>query len=72
MNEQLAALQLIAEQAGSTTNHTREELDGIVQERDSALTSLNAAQKQIDHIIRMARPGAQTWRRITRSNWRPN
>ena len=52
MNEQLTALQMIAEQAGSKSNTTREELDAVIRERDAALTSLTAAQKQIDHIIR--------------------
>jgi len=52
MNEQLAALQLTAEQAGSRNNNTQEELDSLARERDAALTSLTAAQKQIDHIIR--------------------
>jgi CheY-like chemotaxis protein len=52
MNEQLNALQLIAEQAGSKSSTTQEELDAIIRDRDAALTSLTAAQKQIDHIIR--------------------
>jgi CheY-like chemotaxis protein/uncharacterized coiled-coil DUF342 family protein len=52
MTEQLTALQLAAEQAGSKSDTTREELDTVARERDAALTSLTAAQKQIDHIIR--------------------
>ena len=52
MNEQLNALQLVAEQAGSKSSTAQEELDAIARERDAALTSLTAAQKQIDHIIR--------------------
>ena len=52
MNEQLSALQLIAEQAGSRNHNVKEELETLKKDRDAALTSLNAAQKQIDHIIR--------------------
>jgi CheY-like chemotaxis protein/chromosome segregation ATPase len=52
MNEQLTALQLVAEQAGSRNNLVAQELEAITRDRDAALTSLTAAQKQIDHIIR--------------------
>lgn len=52
LNEQLNALQLVAEQAGSKNNDARQEAEAVTRERDAALTSLTAAQKQIDHIIR--------------------
>jgi CheY-like chemotaxis protein len=52
MGEQLHALQKVAEEAGAQNNTTRTELEAFLLERDAALTSLNAAQKQIDHIIR--------------------
>ena len=52
MNEQLTALQLAAEQAGSRNNDAQQEMEAVTHERDAALTSLTAAQKQIDHIIR--------------------
>jgi len=52
MAEQLAALQRAAEEAGAQNSGAREELDALLQDRDAALISLNAAQKQIDHIIR--------------------
>ncbi len=50
--EQLATLQSAAELAATQNDDTRQEFDALLHERDGALISLNAAQKQIDHIIR--------------------
>ena len=52
VNEQLAALQLRAEEAAARESETHRQIEVLATERDGALTSLNAAQKQIDHIIR--------------------
>ncbi|EDY17171.1 response regulator receiver protein [Chthoniobacter flavus Ellin428] len=51
-NEKLTALQTLVEQAGNKRTETEQELEAITKERNAALTSLTAAQKQIDHIIR--------------------
>lgn len=51
-NEKLTALQSLVEQADHKHNEARKELEAITMERDASLTSLTAAQKQIDHIIR--------------------
>jgi len=50
--EKLALLQSLVDQAGNKSTEAKQELEAITKERDSALTSLTAAQKQIDHIIR--------------------
>jgi CheY-like chemotaxis protein len=52
LNEQINALQVVAEQASSKHNNAKQEIEMVTREREAALTSLNAAQKQIDHIIR--------------------
>ena len=50
--EQLATLQNEAKAAASRGDSTEAELASLKSDRDAALTSLTAAQKQIDHIIR--------------------
>jgi CheY-like chemotaxis protein/chromosome segregation ATPase len=52
IGEQLATLRQAAEETTAQQRGANEQLLAIEGERDAALTSLNAAQKQIDHIIR--------------------
>ena len=50
--EQLSSLQNEAQAAANRGDSTQAELASLLSDRDAALTSLTAAQKQIDHIIR--------------------
>lgn len=52
MNEQVNALQVAGEQARNKNSSAQQEIETMTREREAALTSLSAAQKQIDHIIR--------------------
>ena len=52
VNHQLAALQPLGEAAAVQRAETQRQLDAQAAERDAALTSVQAAQKQIEHIIR--------------------
>ena len=52
VNEQLASLQETATDAGSRQSDAQRQLDALTRDREAALTSLTAAQKQIEHIIR--------------------
>jgi CheY-like chemotaxis protein len=52
MGEHLANLQKAAEGSGAQQKEALDQLAAIEADRDAALTSLLAAQKQIDHIIR--------------------
>ncbi len=52
VNDQLTSLQLTGEQNALRQAETERQIEGLAAERDAARTSLTAAQKQIDHIIR--------------------
>ena len=52
LRQQLAAAQSLSEEAGARQAETLRQLDAVAIERDSAFTSVNAAQKQIDCIVR--------------------
>jgi len=50
--EKLAALETQARESRRDAEHLRQQCDALTAEHDAALTSVTAAQKQIDHIIR--------------------
>jgi CheY-like chemotaxis protein len=52
VHEQLTALQARSDEGSAREAEAGRQLEAITGERDAALTSLNAAQKQIDYIIR--------------------
>ena len=51
LSEQLASLQSTSVEGAAKSAAVQAEIDGVNRERDAALTSLTAAQKQIERII---------------------